>query len=102
MAEMTATTRRPFLDSLPARIIALLIFLACVAAIVWIERGSRTGALVADDAFASCMAEREDDIARMRADGVVDERRAASIRQRAEAMCRAIAAGGGGGLGPPQ
>jgi hypothetical protein len=99
---MAMTTRRPFLDSLIARIVALLIFLACVAAIVWIERTRGTGPMVADDAFARCLAEREDDIARMRAEGMIDDARAASIRERAEAMCRAIAAGGGGGLGPLQ
>jgi hypothetical protein len=102
MAEMATRSRRGFLDGLPARILALVIFLACVAAIVWIERARERGPVVADDAFARCLAEREDDLARMQAEGMVDERRAASIREGAAAMCRAIAAGGGGGLGPPQ
>lgn len=80
-----------FLDRPVARLLALLCFVLCLALLGYIHRDD----LFADDPAARCFAERADDIDRMRAEGVIDDARAALFRSRAEAYCRAQAGAGG-------
>lgn len=96
---MARTSERAFLDRPLARLIALLVFLAAAASLAWLHRADlwpEADRAMADDPFAICFAERAADIDRMRAEGVIDDQRAALFRTRAEAMCRAEAGGPGG------
>ena len=91
---MAEPVRRPFLDRPIARVIALLIFVACIGAILWFERARILGLGAAtDDAFARCYTERSADIDQMLAEGRIGEEQATLFKQRAEAMCRAEAGG---------
>ena len=94
------------LDRLPARAVALLIFLAVGAALAWIHRDDlfpqRRAAAVADDPVAKCVAERATDIDKMRQDGVIDADRATLFKSRAEALCQAQFGQGSGPPPPPQ
>lgn len=87
-----------FLDRPAARLLALLVVLLCLALLGYIHREDllATGG-AEDDPFALCFADRADDIARMREEGVIDDDRAALFRSRAEAFCRAQAEQGGEG-----
>jgi hypothetical protein len=106
---MTSTTTSPppasFLDTVAARIIALLVFLACVGALVWLNREAWLGLgpelTAAEQALARCIAERSGDVERMVEEGVIGEDQAELFRSRAEAVCVAMAEGGGTGLGEP-
>jgi hypothetical protein len=96
-----------FLDTVAARIVALVIFLACVGALVWLNREEWLGLgpelSAAEQALAQCIEERSADVDRMLAEGVIGEDQAELFRSRAEAMCVAMAGDAGAGQGlPPQ
>ena len=93
---MTYGPRRPFLDRPIARALAGLVFLACLAVLVYLERERLwqvADQSAADDPVARCFAERAEDIDQMVADNVIDEAQAEQFKSRAEAMCRATAEG---------
>ena len=93
---MAQAPRRPFLDRPVARLIAALVFLGCVAALVYLERDRLWHtAAGADDPFVRCFAERVAQIDRMQADGMIEAAQAELFKSRAEAMCRAEAQGPG-------
>jgi hypothetical protein len=105
----TTTSLPPasFLDTVAARIIALVIFLVCVGGLVWLNREAWLGLgpelTAAEQALAQCIAERSGDVERMVEEGVIGEDQAELFRSRAEAVCVAMAGDGGTGLGqPPQ
>jgi hypothetical protein len=87
---------RPFLDRAAARVLAAIVFLGCVAALVYLERADLWQAVAdqsaADDPFARCFAERAGEIDQMVAENVIDQAQAELFKSRAEAMCRAAAA----------
>ena len=92
---------RPFLDRPLARGLALLVFLACLAGLAWLERERwipSESSAAADDPAAICFAERAAEIDGMLAEGVIEAPQAALFKSRAEAMCRATAAGAAPGL----
>ena len=70
-----AAPARPFLDRPIARGLALLVLLACLAGLAWLERErwlpSATTA-AAEDPAARCFAERAAEIDRMLAEGLID------------------------------
>jgi hypothetical protein len=92
-----ARARRPFLDRPSARALAGVVFLGCVAVLVYVEgeRLWQTAAegSAANDPFARCFAERAAQIERMQDEGVVEPAQAELFKTRAEAMCRAEAQG---------
>jgi hypothetical protein len=94
-----ARARRPFLDRPVARVLAAVVFLGCVAALVYLERErlwqAAADGSAADDPFARCFAERAAQIERMQDEGVIEPAQAELFKTRAEAMCRAEAQGGG-------
>ena len=94
-----ARAQRSFLDRPVARIIAALVFLGCIAALVYLERERLWQAAAdhagADDPFARCFAERSAQVDRMLAEGVIEAAQAELFKTRAEAMCRAQAEGEG-------
>jgi hypothetical protein len=95
---MAQAPRRPFLDRPVARLIAALVFLGCVAGLVYLERErlwQTADQSTADDPFARCFAERAAQIDRMQDEGVIEPTQAELFKSRAEAMCRAEAQGGG-------
>jgi hypothetical protein len=101
---MARAPRRPFLDRPIARMIAALVFLGCVAALVYLER-ERLWQAAADDAgaadpFRRCFAERAAQIDQMQAEGVIEAAQAELFKTRAEAMCRSETQGPGGGAPP--
>jgi hypothetical protein len=88
VAELTAQ----FLDRPIARVLALAVFLACVAALAWLHRADLFAVGTtqeADDPLARCLAERSAEIDGMMDEGMIDQERAALFKSRAEAMCRA-------------
>jgi hypothetical protein len=95
---------RPFLDRPSARGLALLVLLACLAGLAWLERErwlpSETR-VAADDPAARCFAERAKEIDGMLAEGLIEAQQAELFKTRAEAMCRATAAGEAPGLPAP-
>ena len=108
---MSSSTTSPppasFLDTVAARILALVIFLVCVGALVWLNREAWLGIApemsAAEQALAQCMAERSGDVDRMLEEGVIGEDQAELFRSRAEAMCVTMAGGAGAAQGqPPQ
>jgi hypothetical protein len=93
-----AQPRRHFLDRPSARVLAGVVGLGCVAALAWLERERFwPSSNVADDPFMRCFPERSAQIDRMRADGLIEAAQAELFKTRAEAMCRAEAAGPGPG-----
>jgi hypothetical protein len=94
---MAYAPNRPFLNRPVARMLAAIVFLGCVAALVYLERAHLWQAVAdqsaADDPFARCFAERAEDIDQMVADNVIDEAQAEQFKSRAEAMCRATVEG---------
>ena len=96
---MAGGSRRPFLDRPLARAVAAVVFLGCVAAIVYIERERLWQAAAeqraADDPFARCFAERAAEIDQMVAENLIEEAQAELFKTRAEAMCRATTEGPG-------
>jgi hypothetical protein len=85
--------RAAFLDRPVARLVALAVLLACVAALAWLHRAdlfpARFAQQAADDPFALCFAGRAAEIDRMVSEGLIDQARATLFKTRAEAMCRA-------------
>ena len=94
---MAKGSRRPFVDRPIARVLAAVVFLGCVAALVYIERERLWPAAAdqsaADDPAARCLAERAAEIDRMVAEKLIEEAQAELFKTRAEAMCRATAEG---------
>jgi hypothetical protein len=86
-------TRRSFLDRPVARLLALVVLLACVAGLAWLHRAdlfsARFAPAAADDPFALCFAGRAAEIDGMVREGLIDQERAVLFKTRAEAMCRA-------------
>ena len=101
---MARGSRRPFLDRPVARVLAALVFLACVAALVYLERERLWQAAAdqsaADNPFERCFAERAAEIDRMVAENLIEEAQAALFKTRAEAMCRATTEGSESGAPP--
>jgi hypothetical protein len=87
-----------FLDRPAARLVALVVFLGCVAGLAWLHRAdlfpSQFAAATANDPFARCFAERGAEIDGMVSEGLIDQERALLFKSRAEAMCRAETGGG--------
>lgn len=102
---MAPAARRAFLDRPLARALALVVFLACAAALAYLHRDDlfprERSEVTGDDPFARCFAERKGDVDNMLAEGVIDEQRAELFLGRAEAMCRAETGDGGGPPPPP-
>ena len=96
---MAQAPRRSFLDRPIARVLAGIVFLGCVAALVYIERErlwpTAADERAADDPFARCFAERAAQIDRMQDEGLIEPAQAELFKIRAEAMCRAEAQGPG-------
>ena len=94
---MAPTPGRSFLDGPSARLLAALVFVGCVAALVYVERGRlwqpAADRSAADDPFARCLVERGAEIDRMVADDLIDDAQATLFMTRAEAMCRATTSG---------
>jgi hypothetical protein len=94
---MAYAPNRPFLNRPVARMLAAIVFLGCVAALVYLEREHLWQAVAdqgaADDPFGRCFAERAADIDQMVADNMIDQAQAEQFKSRAEAMCRATVAG---------
>jgi hypothetical protein len=82
-----------FLDRPAARLVALAVFLGCVAALAWLHRTdlfpAATMQQAASDPFARCFAERSAEIDGMMDEGLIDQTRAQLFKSRVEAMCRA-------------
>jgi len=101
---MASASGRAFLDRPAARGLAVVVFLACGAALAWIHRDDlfppERSEVVGDGPFARCFAERRGDIDTMLSEGVIDDQRAALFLSRAEAMCRAETGDGGGPPAP--
>ena len=92
---------KPFLDRPLARGLALLVFLACLAGLAWLERERwipSESSAAADDPAAICFAERAAEIDGMLAEGLIEARQAEAFKSRAEAMCQATAQGAAPGL----
>jgi hypothetical protein len=99
-----AAPARSFLDRPLARGLAGVLFVACVAALAWLERDRLfppEGAAAADDPVAACFAERAAEIDGMVAEGLIEAPQAELFKTRAEAMCRATAGGAAPGPGLP-
>lgn len=96
----------PFLDSLAARGLAVLVFFGCVAALGYIHRNdlfpkSRAQPSAGEDFFGRCFAERKADIANMEKQGVIKPAQAKLFQARAEALCRDLARKAEQGRGAP-
>ena len=89
-----------FLDRPLARGLAALLFLACMAALAWLERARLfpSESAAAADPVAACSAARGAEIDRMLAEGLIEASQAELFKTRAQAMCRATA--GGAAPGP--
>jgi hypothetical protein len=92
---------RSFLDRPAARVLALLVFLACAGALAWLHRaellrGAAHGGS-ADDPSVACYAERAAQIDRMLSEGAISATQAELFKSRAGAMCRAETNGQGAG-----
>ena len=91
-----AQADRSFLDGALARGLAVVVFLACVAGLAWLERARLLppeGAAAAADPAAASLAERSAEIERMLAEGLIEAAQAELFKTRAAAMCRATAGG---------
>lgn len=107
---MATPDDRAFLDRPAARLLALLVFVLCGAALAYLHRDDlgRTvpagvageGAESADDPAMPCLNQRFAEIDAMVTDGIIDDDKAVLFRQRAEAMCRATRGDSPAG-GPP-
>jgi hypothetical protein len=95
---MAAQSRRAFLDRAVARGLAVLVFLGCVAALVWLERARLfPPEVAADDPVAMCVAERAAQIDDLVSQGRIQAGQADVFKSRAKEMC----AGAGRPVGPP-
>jgi hypothetical protein len=95
---------RPFLDRPPARVLAALLCVACIALLAWLERARLFPSEVAaeaNDPVQVCFAERAAQIDGMLAEGVIAPPQAEQFKARAAAMCQDTAGTGGGGGPPP-
>ncbi|MGI9452419.1 MAG: hypothetical protein ACR2QH_17530 [Geminicoccaceae bacterium] len=96
---MAGPDRRSFLDRPAARVLALMVFLVCVASLVYLHRNDifpkpdNVAATAGGDPAAPCIEERFADIEKMLTDGTIENPQAELFRQRAEAMCRDTAGG---------
>lgn len=101
---MGKASRRPFPDRPAARVLAAVVFLGCVATLVYLERERLWQAAAdqsaADDSFARCFAERAAAIDKMVAEDVIEEAQSELFKSRAEAMCRATVTERPGDGGP--
>jgi hypothetical protein len=91
-----AAPARPFLDRPIARGLALLVLLACLTGLAWLERERWLPAettVMADDPAALCFAARAAEIDGMLAEGLIAAPQADAFKGRAEAMCRATTEG---------
>jgi hypothetical protein len=95
---------RSFLDRPLARGLAGVLFVACVAALAWLERDRLfppEGGAAADDPVAACFAARAAEIDGMVAEGLIKAPQAELFKTRAEALCRATAGGAAPDPGRP-
>lgn len=81
------------LDGPLPRLLALLLILACVAALAYLHRealfpGEEAPLTAGNPALAACLAERIGAVDRMRAEGIVNEAQYGAFRARAEAFCQ--------------
>jgi hypothetical protein len=110
-----AGTSGSVLDRWPARVAALVVAAAALAALLHIHRrelfpsgGTEAASSAAPDPFQACMAQRGGDIDRLLQEGTIQKPQADLFRSRAEALCRAEAnkalgqpsSGGAPGPGP--
>ena len=96
-----AAPARSFLDRPIARGLALLVLLACLTGLAWLERERWLPAettAAAEDPAALCFAERAAEIDGMLAEGVIQAQQAEAFKSRAEEMCQATAQGAAPGL----
>ena len=103
---MNRPARRSFADGPGARIAAVLVILACVAALAYLHRetlfvSGESPEAAANPELAACLAERVGAVDRMQAEGVVNETQYAAFRARAEAFCRQQFGDNSGPPGPP-
>jgi hypothetical protein len=92
-----------FLDSVWARLAAILCAAAAAAALVYIHRADIWPDAVpaaADDPFSLCFVERAAGIDKLAAEGTISAPQATQFKARAAAMCR-DAAGGNNRPPPP-
>ncbi|MEQ8602450.1 MAG: hypothetical protein RIB45_03960 [Marivibrio sp.] len=90
-----ARVRQSRLDGRPARLIALGLFCAAIAFLLWYERdrlfpqpADAEPTDPAEAAYLACREARFDDIDGMKADGVVTDAQVELFRSRADALCR--------------
>jgi hypothetical protein len=85
---MASEPRLAFLDRPVARGLAFLVFLACVAAVVWLERGRLfPPEVAAGDPVARCVAERSAQIDELVTKGRIQAGQAELFKSRARDMC---------------
>jgi hypothetical protein len=95
---MASEPRPASLDRPLARGVAFLVFLGCIGAIVWLERGRLfPPEVAADDPVALCIAERSAQIDDLVASGRIQAGQAEVFKSRARDMC----ANAGAPAGPP-
>jgi len=85
-----------FLDSVWARLTAVLCAAAAAAALVYIHRADiwpGAAPAAADDPFSLCFAERAVGIDKLAAEGTISDPQAVQFKARAAAMCRDAAGG---------
>jgi len=85
-----------FLDSVWARLTAVLCAAAAAAALVYIHRADiwpEAVPVAADDPYNLCFAERAAGIDRLAAEGTISGAQAVQFKARAAAMCRDSAGG---------
>lgn len=88
---MAALARRPFLDSIFARLIALVIAVACGVVLFFLYEDevvvAESQTQFEQSAAAQCYAERAADIDQMLAEGMIGEEQAMLFKRREEARC---------------
>ena len=83
-----ASPQRAFLDRPVARALAFLVFLGCVGAIAWLERGRLfPPEIAADDPVALCVAERAAQIDDLVGQGRIQAGQAELFKSRARELC---------------
>ena len=92
MVQGDETETRAWLDRWPARLIAAVVLVGCIATLaytLWRDGVSETAEVPsAEDPSAACIAARHGEIDQMLADGVIDEPRVGSFKARAADFCR--------------
>ncbi len=95
---MGSQPRPAFLDRAVARGLAVVVFLCCVGALVWLERTRLfLPEIAADDPVAQCIAERAAQIDDLASQGRIQAGQAEVFKSRAREMC----ANAGQPVGPP-